>query len=246
MIKVLKIRGKKFNVKLINDRKKYLKIVNKPNFISQKIIDKNFVALHCSKKVLTLNKLIYVGVCILELSKLLMYQFHYDYVLKTFDARLLFADTGSLVYEIYVYDQCFKDKELLDFSGYSKDSVYFDDSNKKKLSKMKNEFNGNKIDEFVGLKSKMYSLINGNLEVNKAKGVNLMLRHREYADVLFNKKVLRHKTKRILSERHSIGTYLSNKVSLSCYDDKRFILDDGINSLAYCHRNIVELLGCYC
>ena len=68
---------------------------------------------------------------------------------------------------------------------------------------MKNEFNGNKIDEFVGLKSKMYSLINGNLEVNKAKAVNLMLRHREYADVLFNKKVLRHKMKRILSERHS-------------------------------------------
>ena len=131
MIKVLKIREKEFNVKLINDRKKYLKIVNKPNFISQKIIDKNFVAIHCSKKVLTLNKLIYVGVCILELSKLLMYQFHYDYVLKTFDARLLFADTGSLVYEVYVYDRCFKDKELLDFSGYSKDSVYFDDSNKK-------------------------------------------------------------------------------------------------------------------
>ena len=85
-----------------------------------------------------------------------MYQFHYDYVLKTFDnVKLLFRDPDSLVYEIKngsVYEQCFKDKELFDFSGYSKDSVYYDDSNKKKLGKIKDEFNGNKIDEFVELK----------------------------------------------------------------------------------------------
>ena len=126
---------KRINVKLINDKKTYQKIVNKPNFISQKIIDKNVVAVHCSKKVLTLNKPIYVGFCILELSKLLMYQFHYHYVLKTFDnAKLLFTDIDSLVYEIRdgnVHEQCFKDKELFNFSGYSKDSVYYDDSNKK-------------------------------------------------------------------------------------------------------------------
>ena len=67
-------------------------IVNKPNFISQ-ITDKNLVAVHCGKKILSLNKPIYVGFCILELPKLLMYQFHYDYVLKTFDnVKLLFTD----------------------------------------------------------------------------------------------------------------------------------------------------------
>ena len=102
-----------------------------------------------------------------------MYQFHYDYVIKTFDnVKLLFTDTDSLIYEIKngnVYDQCFKDKELFDFTGYSKDSIYYDDSNKKKLGKMKDELNGNKIDKFVGLKSKMYSLISNNLEVNKAR-----------------------------------------------------------------------------
>ena len=64
---------------------------------------------------------------------------------------------------------------------------------------MKDEFNGNKIDEFAGLKSKMYSLSSNNLEMNKAKGVNLKLKHKEYVDVLFNKNVLRHKMKRILS-----------------------------------------------
>ena len=226
---------------MANDKKKYLKIVNRSDFVSQKIIDKNFIAVHCEKKCLTLYKPIYVGFRISELSKLLMYQFHYDYVLKTFDARLLFTDTDSLVYEIKggnVYEQCFLDRELFDFSGYWRDFIYFDDSNKKVLVKMKEEFNGNKIDEFFGLKSKMYALISGDWEVNKAKGVNLKLRHGEYIAVLFNKKIVRYKMKRILSERHSIGSYVLNKISLSCYDDKRFILDYGINSLAYGHKRL--------
>ena len=88
---------KRINVRLINDSKKYLKCVSKPNFISQKIFDRNFVAVHCVK---TWNKPIYVRFCILELSKLLMYKFHYDYVCNTFNVRLLFTDTDSLVYEI--------------------------------------------------------------------------------------------------------------------------------------------------
>ena len=107
---------------------------------------------------------------------------------------MLFTDTDSLVYEIKggnVYDQCFKDKHLFDFSGYPKNSAYYDSSNKKVLGKMKDELNGVKIVEFVCLKSKMYSLIAENdKEVNKAKGVNLKLRHKEYKDVLFNKKKL--------------------------------------------------------
>ena len=96
-----------------------------------------------------------------------------------------------------IYEQCFKDKELFDFRGYDKSSIYYCDSNKKVLGKMKDEFNWNKIDEFAGLKSKMYSLIRDDCEVNKAKGVDLMLKHKEHVDVLFNKKVLRHKMKRI-------------------------------------------------
>ena len=71
---------KRINVELINNKKTYQKYVNKPNFVSQKILDKNFVDVQCKKTVLTLNKPIYVGFCILELSKLLMYQFHYDYI----------------------------------------------------------------------------------------------------------------------------------------------------------------------
>ena len=104
---------------------------------------------------------------------------------------------------------------------------------------MKDELNGSKIVEFVGLKSKMYSLISSdNKEVNKAKGVNKNLGHNEYVDVLFNKKVIRHKMKRIQSVLHEIGTYNINKISLSCFDDKRYVLSDGINTLAYFHKDI--------
>ena len=105
---------------------------------------------------------------------------------------------------------------LLDFSGYYKNSIYFDDANKKVLGKMKDEFNGNKIEEFIGLKSKTYSLISVDCEVNKAKGVNLKLKHKEYFDVLFGRKIVRHRMKRILSEKNRIGTYLLNKISLRC------------------------------
>ena len=104
---------------------------------------------------------------------------------------------------------------------------------------MKDEFNGLKITEFVGLKTKMYSLISvDDREVNKAKGINKKLRHKEYVDVLSNKNVVRHNMKIIQSKLHDIGTYDVYKISLSCVDDKRYVLDDGINTLAYFHKNI--------
>ena len=120
--KSIENQRKRINVKLISDKKTYQRCVNKPNFISQKIFDKHFVVIYRVKTVLTLNKPIYVGFSILEFSELLMYQFHYDYVLKTFNSiKFLFTDTDSLGYEIKndnVYDQCFKDKHLFDFNGY--------------------------------------------------------------------------------------------------------------------------------
>ena len=86
---------------------------------------------------------------------------------------------------------------------------------------MKDEFNGEKIDEFVGIKSKMYLLASFNgKEINKAKGVHLKPRHKEYVDVLFNKKVARHEMKRIQNKLHRVGTYEVNKITLSCFDDK--------------------------
>ena len=90
--------------------------------------------------------------------------------------KLLFTDTDSLVYEIQteeVYEGFYGDKNLFDFSDYSLNSKFFDPANKKVIGKMKDEFKGKIISEFVGLKSKMYSLISVNdKEVTKAKGVN--------------------------------------------------------------------------
>ena len=131
---------KRISVKLINNSKDYLRCVSKTNFISQKMFDKNFIAVHQIKSVLTLNKPIYVGFSILELSKLLMYKFHYDYVCNKYDAKLLFTYTENLVYEINsedVYKQRFKDRELFDFSGYPIDSKYYDSTNKKVLGIVK-------------------------------------------------------------------------------------------------------------
>ena len=121
-----------------------------------------------------------------------MYKFHYDYVCHKYDAKLLFTNTDSLFYEIKsenLYEKSFKDRDLFDFSGYPINSKYHHNTNKKIICKMKDEFNGVKISEFDGLKSKMYSLISiDDREVNKVKGINKKLRHEEYVDVLFNKK----------------------------------------------------------
>ena len=141
-----------------------------------------------------LNKPIYVGFTTLDLSKWKMYEFHYKFIKKNFDAELLITDTDSLTYKIKsedVYEEFFKWKDLFDFSNYSKDSKFFDETNKKVIGKMKDEFGGVIVDEFVGLKSKMYSIkkIDGK-ECNTAKGVNIATEFNEFKDVLFNKKLL--------------------------------------------------------
>ena len=141
---------------------------------------------------MTLNKPIYAGFRILELSKTLMYEFHYKYIKNRFDVKLLFTDRDSLGYEIKakdVYEDFYLDKDLFDFSDYPVNSKFFDPVNKNVIGKMKDEFKGRIISEFIGLKSKMYSLISVNdEEVAKAKGVNKKIKHKEFVDVLFNKK----------------------------------------------------------
>ena len=104
---------------------------------------------------------------------------------------------------------------------------------------MKDESEGKIIDEFVGLKSKMYSMKNiDGKESNTAKGVNIAAEFNEFKDTLFNKKLIIHKIRRIQSKKHKMGTYEINKISLSVFDDKRFVLNDGIPMLAYFHKDL--------
>ena len=140
------------------------------------------------------NKPIYVEFTVLELSKWMMHDFHNNFIKKNFNAELLFTDTDSLTYEIKlenVYEEFYKWKDLFDFSNYLKDSKFFDNANKKVISKMKDEYGGVLIDEFVGLKSKMCSIkkINGS-ESSTAEGENIATEFNELKDVLFNKKLL--------------------------------------------------------
>ena len=143
-----------------------------------------------------------------------------------------------------VYDEFFKWKHLFDFSNYSKDLKFYDDSNEKVIGKMKDEMGGIIIDEFIGLKSKMYAIkkIDGR-ESNTAKGVSIATEFNEFRDVFFNKKGIRHKMKRIAAKKHKIGTYEIDKTSLSCFDDKRYVLHDWIHPLAYFHKDCNKKYG---
>ena len=152
---------KRINVKFVNNKKDFLKYTSRPTYVNQKLFNKNFAAIHEIKTVLILNKPIYVGFTVLDLSKLLMYDFHYNFIKKNFSAKLLFTDTDSLTYEIKsenIYNEFYKWKDLLDFSNCSKDSTFYDESNKKVIGKMKGEYGRVNIDQFIGLKSKMYSI----------------------------------------------------------------------------------------
>ena len=142
--------------------------------MSHKIFDNNLVVIRKYKITLTLIRPAYIRMCILDLSKILMYQFHYDYIKNKYDnnSRLLFADTDSLMYKNKtedIYEDFSSGKEMFDFSNYSTKSKYYDNSNKFVTGKTA----GIAIKEFVGLNPKIYSfLIDDNSEHEKAKGVN--------------------------------------------------------------------------
>ena len=112
---------KRINVRLVSNKKDFLKNTRKPTYVTHKLFDKDFAAIHEIKPVLMLNKPIYVGFTVLDFSKWMMYDFHYNFIKNNFDAELLFTDTDSLTYEIKsenVYEEFFKCKDLLDFSNY--------------------------------------------------------------------------------------------------------------------------------
>ena len=158
---------------------------------------------------------------------------------------MLFTDTGSLTYEIKskdIYKEFYGWEDLFDFSNYSKDSIFYDDTNKKVIGIMKNEYGEVIVIEFIELKSKMYSIkkVDGS-ESSTAKGVNIATKSNEFTDVLFNKQIINHKMKRIQDKKHKIGTYEIYKISLSCFDDKRQVLDDRVHTLAYFHKDSYKL-----
>ena len=245
--KTMEAVRKRQNIKLISDEKLLNKYLSKPTLINRKIFDEDLVAVHMIKEKLVLNKPIYVGFAVLELSKWLMYDFHYGFIKNKYgsDAQLLFTDTDSLCYEIKTedfYQDIYDNKEMFDLSDMK--GKFNDNTNKKVIGKFKDETAGIPIKEFIGLRSKMYSIsVDNGKEEKKAKGIvksviKKELKHETYKDILETGSKMYSKMKVIRSQKHRIYTMKLNKVSLSAYDDKRYILNDGISSVAYGHYRI--------
>ena len=240
---------KRVDVRLVTNEKKLDKLTSKPTYVSSKIFNENPMALHKVKETLTLNRLAYVGMCILNLNKTLMYDFHYNYIKKKYGnrARLLFTNTDSLIYEIEakdVYKDFWNDKDTFDNSDYPENSPYYCNANKKVIGKFKDEACGVPITEFVGLKSKMYSYVKDNekggrtAKCIKKNAIKNNIKHEDNKNTLINNEQMHHKMKTIRSQRHQLGSYEINKVSLSCFDDKRYIHDNSGSSYAYEHYKI--------
>ena len=208
---------KRVDIRLVTDDKKLDKLTSKPTFVSSKIFNENLMAVHKVKETLTLNRPAYVDMFILDLSKMLMYDFHYNYIKKKYDnrARLLFTDTDSLTYEIEVedvYKDFWNDKDMFDNSDYPESSPYYCNVNKKIIEKFDNQACGIPITEFIGLKSKMYSYFKDNEKGGRtAKGIkknviNNNFKHDNYIYTLINNEQMHHKMKTIRSQRHQLGS----------------------------------------
>ena len=233
------------NIKLVKTNKKRNKLVSEPNFHTMKLIDDKLAIIEMRKVKVKMNKPIYLGLSILDISKITMYEFWYDYVKNKYDSRanLCYMDTDSFVIDIKTKD-FYKDiamdvKERFDTSNYIHDRPLPIGVNKNVLGLMKDELGGGIITEFVALRSKAYSYITNDFtELKKAKGtkkciINKMLNFNGDKNCLFdNGKVLRSQ-QRFKSENHSVYTENINKIALSCNDDKRIVAVDGISSYPY-------------
>ena len=244
------------DVKLVNTLEKAKKLIAKPNLKGPpKIFSENLISVHMKKTSLTMNKPVYLGACILDLSKTIMYDFHYNYIKAKYGdkAKLLFTDTDSFMYEIETED-FYKDisgdvKDWFDTSDYPENhpSGIPTGENKKVLGMMKDEAAGKIITEFVGLRSKLYSYKMDEGEENKkCKGIKKQvvknsITHEDYKTCLETGKEQLRKQNIIRSYEHEVYTEEVNKVALSAEDDKRYILEDGKHTLAWGHYKIKDL-----
>ena len=190
------------NIKLVNDIDRAKKLTAKPNFKHLNIFCEELIAVHMKKTSLIFNKPVYLGMCILDLSKTIMYEFHYNYIKEKYEnkAKLLFTDTDSLMYEIETED-FYKDisndvKNRFDTSDYPPNhpSGIPTGCNKKVLGVFKDEAAGRIMKEFVGLRAKLYSykMFEGE-ESKKCKGikksvVKKSITHEDYKNCLFTGK----------------------------------------------------------
>ena len=241
------------NIKLVMTEEKYLGMVMKPNFKSGVLFGENLMGCEMGKIKVVMNKPVYLDQAILDLSKIVMYEFHYDYMVPKYSIEklnLCYMDTDSLVYDIKTedfYEDIANDVEArFDTSGYSKTDFrpLPIGLNKKVIVLMKDELGGKIMTEFVALRPKLYFYreVDGS-EDKKCKGikkcvVKKTLTFEDYKTCLFSDSTEYRSQLMFRSAKNEVHMIEVNKVALNRDDDKRTPRKDGISTFARGHKDL--------
>ena len=245
------------DIKLVNNEEAYLKAVMKPNFKSGTLFGPNLMGCELGKVKVVMNKPVYLGQAILDLNKIVMYEFHYDYMKRKYaedKLTLCYMDTDSLIYDIET-DDFYKDiaddvESRFDTSGYVPDRPLPVGKNKKVIiGLMKDELGGGIMKEFITLRPKMYAYKVGSSESKKCKGikkcvVKKTISFEDYKTCLFGGEASYRSQLMFRSSKHEVRTSKVNKLALSRDDDKRLTID-GIASLARGHYTTRKKFNLY-
>ena len=233
------------DIKLVTTDKKRSKLVPEPNDHTINLISEDLSIIEMKKTKVKMNKPIYLGLSILEISKILMYEFWYDYMKPKYNdnVRLCYMDTDSFVMHIKTND-FYKDiardvENRFDTSNYEVNRPLPTGKNKKVIGLMKDELDGKIITEFVTLRPKTYSfLTDDGKEDKKAKGtkkcvIKKMIKFNDYKKCLLNGEIILKSRQRFISNKHDVYREDVNKIALSNDDDKRIVSPDKISSYPY-------------
>ena len=231
------------DIKLVTTGKKRSKLVLEPNYHTINLISEDLSIIEMKKAKVKMNKPIYLGLPILEISKILMYEFWYNYMKPKYNdnVRLCYMDMDSFVMHIKTND-FYKDiasdvENRFDTSNYEVNRPLPTGKNKKIIGLMKDELGGKIITEFVTLRPKTYSfLTDDGKEDRKAKGTKkcvIKFKFNDYKKCLLNDEVMLKPQQRFISNKHDVYTENINKIALSNNDDKRIVLSNKITSYPY-------------
>ena len=222
------------NIKIVTTTSEADRLIASPRMMRWKLIDEELGMFDMGQYSIKLDKPRYIGFCVLELSKLIMYKFHYDYILPQFPkTKLLFTDTDSFCYHIKtkedVYEVIKGNNTWFDFSNYPTNHTNFDNKiNHLKPGVFKDETGSIPIQEFIGLRSKMYSVLTkeGNGK-RTAKGIlrsqQKKMHHDDYQKSLFQTKSSSFTGKKIMQKEHGLYIAEIRKKGLCPYNDKKYI-----------------------
>ena len=236
------------DIKLVTTEKKRSKLVSEPNYHTINLISEDLSIIEMKKTKVKMNKPIYLGLSILEISKILMYKFGYDYMKPKYgnDIKLCHMDTDSFIMNIKTND-FYEDiannvENRFDTSNYEVNRPLPMGRNKKIIGLTKDELGGKIITEFVTLRPKTYSyLTDDGKEDKKAKGtkkciIKKMIKFNDYKKCLLNDEVIFKSQQRLISKKHDVYTENINKIALSNDDDKRIASSDKITSYPYGYK----------